>query len=483
MSVTEHRAIRLDGAKCVQARMRGGFSQQKLADASKGGISIATIKRLESGAPVYVDTARRLATLLGVPLRTLVEGSGDAPAGGVDTRDAGPPVIAVLPFDALDGDEPGRCFSDGLVEDLITRLGRRWFPVISRGSTFLYRDDRPAPARIGGDLGADYLIEGSVRRSSGTVRVTARLVDARTSRQVWASQYDRPYADVFAVQDGLVSTIVGQADAALVEREAQAQAYRNPNDLDAWELSLRGSWYFHRRSKEHNGKARALFEEALRRDVMLPLGWYFLAMTHQRAIINQWSADLGQTLREMNGVCEEFARHHPNDPGLHVATAYAAVYAGDRRSAQVRLREAIDLDPNAAPAYSLYGQTLAMTKEVDEAIEQFELALRLSPCDAEVWSVQTAMALCHFVADRYDEMLRWSQRAVRSRPDMPFPYGAVAAAKAALGDAEGATAAVREMLELEPTMCVRGLARVLGAIHPEIAARYLEALRRAGVPD
>jgi adenylate cyclase len=269
----------------------------------------------------------------------------------------------------------------------------------------------------------------------------------------------------------------------ILDREMRGLGSKNPTDMNAWELSLRGSWCFHRRSKEHNAEARELFEQSLRRDPLLPLAWYFLAMTHQRAIINQWSPDLGQSLHEMKRVCGEFARHHPNEPGLHIASAYAAVYAGDRRSAAIRLREAIDLDPNATAAYSLYGQTLAMANEPDEAIEQFELALRLSPCDAEVWSVQTAMSLCHFVAHRYDEMLRWAERAVRSRPDMPFPYGAVAVAKTCLGDGDGSAAAVHEMLDLEPTMCVRGLARLLGSINPEIADRYLEGLRRAGVPD
>ena len=123
-----------------------------------------------------------------------------------------------------------------------------------------------------------------------------------------------------------------------------------------------------------------------------------------------------------------------------------------------------------------------MGSEPEAAIEQFELAIRLSPRDAELWSVQCAMALCHFVAERHDEMLQWAERAVQAQPNLPFPRGTVAVARTCLGDQEGAAAAVRAMLALEPSTSVRGLAAFLGSTNPEIAARYLEGLRRAGVP-
>jgi TolB-like protein/Tfp pilus assembly protein PilF len=479
MPARGNRTIQLAGERCVQARTRRGLSRERLADESRGGVSVATLKRLESGAPVYLDTARRLAALLDVSLRELLppeEGAAD-PA-----TEAAPATIAVMPFELLGGDEDGRFFADGLAEDLITRLGRRWFPVISRGSTFRYRGGARQPLELRADLGADYAIEGSVRRAGDTVRVTARLTDTATARQLWANHYDRRYEDVFALQDALVATIVAQVDSAILDHEVRGLLHKDPADLAAWELSLRGSWCFHRRSKDRNAEARALFEQALRRDPMLPLAWYLLAMTHQRAIINQWSQDLAGSLREMGDVCAEFARHHPNDPGLHIAAAYAAVYAGDRRSAAARLRDAIDLDPNATAAYSLYGQTLAMANEPDKAIEQFEVAIRLSPRDPELWSVQTATALCHFVGERYEEMLRWAELAVQSRPDMPFPHGAVAVARTCLGDADATRAAVSTLLRLEPATTVRGLAVVLRSINPEIATRYLEGLRRAGVP-
>jgi adenylate cyclase len=428
---------------------------------------------------VYLDTARRLAALLDVSLSSLTAASERA--GDRDVAAPAPATIAVLPFESLDPAGESRFFSEGLVEDLITRLGRCWFPVISRSSTFAYRGP-VEPHRARAELGADYLIEGSVQRAGDTVRVTARLTETAEGRQIWSNRYDRAYERVFALQDGLVADIVGQASGVVLDREVRAALGRDPVDLSAWELSLRGSWHFHRRSKESNAEARALLERALQRDPGLPLAFYHLALTHQRSIINQWSPDLGASVRAMLDVGAEFGRHHPGDAGVRVVGAYTAIYTGEREAAAGLLREAIELDPNATTAYSLYGQTLAMGNHPDEAIEQFELAVRLSPRDSDLWTIQTAMALCHFVAERYPEMLQWAARAVQSRPDLPFPRGAVAVARTCLGDDEGAVAAVNAMLDLEPATTVRGLAGVVRATHEPIAARYLEALRRAGVP-
>jgi adenylate cyclase len=475
---TSNRAIRLDGPKCMSARAGKGLSRERLAEESRGGLSIATIKRLEKGVAVYLDTARRLAALLEVPLGELVSPSEVV---SVEGDLATPAVVVVLPFEAMGSDSESRCFADGLVEDLITRFGKRWFPVISRVSSFSCGDAQSDPRKLKTELGADYAIEGSVRRHGGQLRLTARLTDTKTACQLWANSYDRAYADVFALQDALVTTLVGQIGGAIIDKEYNSQRQREPTDLSAWELALRGSWYFHRRSKDGNSEARSLFEQALRRDPMLPIAWYSLAMAHQRAIFNQWSPDPGRTLQEMKEVCAEFGRLYPNDSGLHVASAYAAVYSGERRSAMARLREAIDLDPNASTAYSLYGQTLAMENDADDAIEQFELAMRLSPRDSELWSIHIGVALCHFVAERYEDMLQSAQLAVITRPDMPFPYGTVAVARAYLGDVDEARAAVKIMRELEPQTSLQGVQAVSASVHPDILARYLEGLRRAGV--
>jgi adenylate cyclase len=235
-------------------------------------------------------------------------------------------------------------------------------------------------------------------------------------------------------------------------------------------------------NQKANADARALLQQALRREPCLTRAWYLLAMTHQMAIVNSWTDDLATSVRDLAHVCEEFAVHHPHDPGLRIATAYLAVYTGDRSFAMGQLREAIALDPNAATAYSLYGQTLSMDGRADEAIEQFELAVRLSPRDSGLGSIHLAVALCQFARERYDEMLRAALLAVQTRPDLPFPYGAVAVARAYLGDLPKAKSAVDKLLELAPHMSTQ-LIQVLGAsTEPDVVDRFVSGLRRAGFP-
>ncbi|HLK39581.1 MAG TPA: tetratricopeptide repeat protein [Polyangiaceae bacterium] len=481
MRSSTNRTLCLDAARCAEARARKGLSRERLAEESRGGLSLATIKRIENGAAVYLDTARRLATLLDAPLEQLLEANAaSTPATDLAEVRRAPAILAVLPFDVMGGDDKDRVFADGLVEDMITRLGRQWFPVIARSSSFAYRG-AATPQQVRAGVGADYVIEGSVRRHADMLRITARLVDTGSSEQVWSQAYDRRYVDVFVVEDAIVSTIVSQVSGAVLDQEYRRSMRREPTDLTAWDMALRGSWHFHRRTSEGNVEARSLFEEALRRDAFLPLAWYTLALTYQRAIVNQWTTDPGASLRALHSVCAEFGRHHPNDPGLHVATAYTAIYAGDRPTAKARLKDAIDLDANATVAYSLYGQTLAMENEPDEAIEHFEQAIRLSPQDGDLWSIQTGVALCHFVAERYDEMLRWATRAVQASAGNPFTYGTVAVARVSLGDVDQARTAVQEMLRLAPKTSLQGLQAIVAATHPDIAKRYLERLGEAGV--
>ncbi len=454
-----------------------------MADESHGGLSVATIKRVESSIPVYLDTARRFAGLLEVSLVDLALGS-DPKTSVADACDieSAPATVAVMPFEVIGAGPYSRCFADGLVEELIVRMGRDWFPVISRSSTFHYRGTGAEPKRLRLELGVDYVIEGSIQRSGSTIRVSIRLTDAKTAVQLWADVYDRPYEDVFALQNILVSAVLAQVGGIILDTEVQRRFGHERLDLTAWELSLRASWFSRRRTKAANAEARSLFEEALRRERALPRAWFGLAMTHQRAIVNQWSSDVTQSIHEMRNICLDYRREHPSDPGLPLVFAYTDVYRGDRNSALSRLRESIEIDPNATTAYCLYGQALAMDSRSDEAIEQFELAMRLSPRDTERWRVRGAVALCHFVTSRYEDMLQSAKAGLEAQPDMPFLYGTLAVAHVCLGNIDDARAAVQAMLALEPATSARGLSAIVAAVSPDIVDRYVVALQRAGVP-
>lgn len=472
------RSLALHGGRCREARERRGFSRPGLAELSRrpGGepLSEATIKRAESGQPIYFDKARRLAELLQVPLRSLLL----EPALELDTGPNMAPAIAVLPLQA--DSEAQRHFADGLAEDLTIRLGNSFFPVIARGSSFRFREPNPDYRLLRDELAARYVISGSVRREGERVRVAAELTDTESGLQLWGDIFEASDAGVFELQDRLSGSIARRVGRAVFNRESARVLRRDPSDLMAWELSLRGAWHFHAGSEHDNQVARGFLRRALEQEAFLPLAWYCLALTHQRELIYQWGGDPQAALAELTACCVEFDRIFPDDPLAHVAAAYGCIYRGDRQSAMSRLAEAIALDPNSVAGRSLYGQTLAMAKEPDRGIAQLELALRLSPKDPELASFFLALALCHFAAERYTEAIHWAQCSLAARPNVAFCHGTIGSAHAHLGDLAAARQAVSHMAKLGPQMSARGYRAIIASTDPEIAGRYLHGLKLAG---
>lgn len=481
MSTETARTVRLDEARCKAARKRLGLSREALE--IKAGLSVATIKRAERGDPIYLESARTLATALGRRLDELLCSVKEASSSSIEgaTKERRPASVAVLPFKVIGPEGAATYLADGLVEDLIHRLGRSLFPVVAPGSTLGDSARALSPEALVRELRADYLVVGSAQRSGEQVRVTARVVRASDQVVLASEQYERPYADVFAAQNELSARIVEHVGRMLIKTESNALLMRDPSDLSAWELAVRGSFHFYVGTAGHNVEARALFERAVRKDSGLGLAWYSLAITHQRDIVNQWSQDPRQSLLCMKQVYAEFFRYHPRDPWLSIIAAYLSVYSGERDAAMSRLTEAIHLNPNAASAYSLYGQTLAMANEPDQAIQQFDTALRISPLDSERWSLYTAVALAHFVAQRYQETVAWAQKATSLRPEVPFPHGTLASALGHLGRIPEAKKALETMIELTPNASMKGMETLIASTNKDIAQRYQAGLRAAGL--
>jgi adenylate cyclase len=194
------------------------------------------------------------------------------------------PSIAVLPFDNMSGDPEQQYFSDGITEDIITELSRyRSLFVIARHSSFQYRGKAEDAKQIGRALGVAYLVEGSVRKAAGGVRVTAQLIESLTSNHLWAERFDRDLADVFAVQDEIVRTIVSMLVARVETQELELAARRAPSDMRAYDLWLRGKQCLDRWTGEANAEARRLFERAVEVDAGFARGYAGRTGIHVRA--------------------------------------------------------------------------------------------------------------------------------------------------------------------------------------------------------
>ena len=191
------------------------------------------------------------------------------------------PAIAVLPFVNLSGDPEQEYFSDGITEDIITALSKlRWFFVIARNSSFIYKAKAVHLKQVAAELGVGYVVEGSVRRGGDQVRITAQLNDVTTGSHIWAERYDRGLTDVFAVQDEITESIVAAIEPQLYAAENFRARRKTPDNMDAWDLVMRALSHYWRVTRQDNVVAQALLEKAISIDPNYGQALGVLATSH-----------------------------------------------------------------------------------------------------------------------------------------------------------------------------------------------------------
>lgn len=480
-AIGQSKTVLVDGEKARALRLRSGLTREALSEASSGfdALSVATIKRAEAGKPVYASTASALSRLLGAPLSELLREVAELHQPTKALRRA---ALAVMPFDCRELGVDERILLDGLVDDVINRLSLTWFPVIARGSSFSWRDSQAEPADAHQLLGVEYVLKGRVHVDGDRYRIACRLIDAADDRVMWVGSYRAGRGELLTIRDQLVSMLVSEAASRVLEEEAHRASQHDPNQLDAWQLAVRGAWHFYKATPDGLREARGLLEEATRRDPGLALARFLVVLSHQHELLNQWSTDVAATVSELREQAVQFERACPGNAFMYVATAYAAVAVGDRAEAEERLVEALDGNANLVPAHSLYGQVLAMGGRSDQGIHELELALTLSPRDPGVWSVLMTTALAHFAACRYEAAVEWARRAVTKRPHVPFVYAALAASLALRGDLKEAREALESAARRNQRLGLGGVRAIIGSTAPEISERFMEGLRLAGMP-
>jgi TolB-like protein len=397
---------------------------------------------------------------------------------------AGRPAIAVLPFDNLSGDPEQTYFSDGIAEDLITRLSSwRWFPVIARNSTFVYKGKTVDIRRVSRELGARYVVEGSVRKVGDRVRISAQLIDATTGHHVWAERYDRELKDIFALQDEITEAIAAAMNPELLQFETERTVRREPSNLDAWECAHRGWWHLFQRTEDRNAKARSFYEEAIRLDPQFVWAHYGLAVTHLNDLLDGVAESPDRSVAEIVKAARTCIALDDKDPFGHVALGLAYSLTGQRAEMLAALRLAVQLNPSLASGYRWLGLYLAMVGESDEAIAALERGMRLSPQDPQMWHFLFGMALAYSAAGRSEDGVRWAQRSLQRRPSSVGAYALLAVNLTRLDRLEEARMAGREILRLNPAFSLASMKRLLSAADPAFVEGTIADLRRAGFEE
>jgi adenylate cyclase len=397
---------------------------------------------------------------------------------------SGRPAIAVLPFENLSADPEQEYFADGIAEDLITRLSAwRYFPVIARNSSFVYRGRSVDVKQVSRELGVRYVVEGSVRKAGDRVRINVQLIDATTGHHVWAERYDRELRDLFALQDEITEALAGWLAPELMRAEQERAAHREPRSLDAWDCTQRGFWHSWKLNREDNAKARGFFEKAAELDPQLVMAFYGLAVTHYLDIFYQWTDSWEQSVGEMVREAERGAALDEKDAFGQLALGCAYSVTGPQEKMIAALELAIELNPSLAFAYGVLGNLLAIVRRPGEAIAALEKAMRLSPRDPFLFAFLSGVALAHFAAGRYEEAVDWARRSLRRRTDWIDPHHVLAASYAHMGHLEEARTAWKEALRLQPGFSLDTFKLMLASADPDFTERYLAGLRKAGLEE
>jgi len=394
------------------------------------------------------------------------------------------PAVAVLPFQNLSGDPEQEYFADGLTEDIITALSLwRSFPVIARNSTFGFKGQSPDIRKVGKDLGARYVVEGSVRKAGDRIRVTAQLINAETGHHVWAERYDRKLDDIFALQDEITQRIAATIEPALEQIEQQRVETRSVQNLAAWESCLRGWALVHAFTKEANESARRMFLHAIDIDAQFARAYVGLAFTYYRDIRfygtddrQEWSTRFFEAARRATALDSLDAEAH-----TMLARAYQVV-AGQSENAIAEAREAVSINPYNAMANSILGGTLALgAARYDDGIPSFEKAVALNPLDPRKYIYLFQLGLAHLGAGRYETALSYAREALRRAPgpidniELQILLPAILGHLGETGEARQALAPVADK--------ARDYVESHVYFAPALKDAILEGLRKAGLPN
>jgi adenylate cyclase len=392
------------------------------------------------------------------------------------------PSIAVLPFQNMSGDPEQEYFADGMVEEIITALSRfKSLFVIARNSSFTFKGKAVDVKEVGRRLGVRYVLEGSVRKASGKVRITGQLIDAVTGAHIWGDRFERDLTDVFALQDEVTLAVVSAIQPKLLQTEIAMALRRRPENLTAHDFYLRAMQQYYVMTREGVAEGLRLAHRALELDPRFGLAAALAAVRHMHNVIFGYALDPQFDRKEAVRLLRLALSLDDSDPEtLALACVTSAYMVGDSESEIEMADRAVALNPNSFLAWNNRGWVYNIAGLPEEAVRSFERAIRVSPVDPALHRSFAGMGLAFIELGRFDEAIVAGKRVLRQSPSWPTSYRCLAAAFAHLGrDAEAREAAAR-LLEIDPAFKISSWMARGGQTKAKL---MIEGLRKAGLPE
>jgi len=458
--------------------------------AEPGGICISAVVRDHIGTKLplsFADLGEQQVKNITQPIKAFSVKSDTSPTAtsvaGSSLTLPDKPSIAVLPFANLSGDPEQEYFADGMVEEIVTALSRiRWLFVIARNSSFTYKRRSVDVKQVGRELGVRYILEGSVRKAGGRVRITAQLIEATTGTHLWADKFDDSLEDVFDLQDRVAISVAGVIEPTLRQTEIERARRKRPESLDAYDLYLRALPNAFTAMPGDADKALALLAKAIELEPDYAAAHAIIAWCHEQRYLRgglQQETKLAALYHARQAIAKG------GDDATTLAAAGFVVAAVDHNyeTALNAFDRSFALSNSSALALGFSSVVRAWKGDDAIAVAHAQLALRLSPFDPLIYLPYVGLAYAHLAARRFEDAAAAASRASQANPSFSVPCMLHAAALAELGRSDDAKAMAQRFLELEPSITVSSAIRSARYENPENIAALGSALRKAGLPE
>ncbi|MDP6393312.1 MAG: tetratricopeptide repeat protein [Arenicellales bacterium] len=396
------------------------------------------------------------------------------------------PAIAVLPFTNMSGDPEQDYFADGITEDIITNISSwRTFPVISRNSSFTYKGKSVNVKDVAEELGARYIVEGSVRKGGNRIRITAQLIDAHVDHHLWSQKWDRNVDDIFEVQDEVSTLIAAKVSPTLGSHERERIERSKPTNFNAWEYYLKSLHMFNERSATDGedtnlGKARELCEKAIELDSGLSHAHAMLAIICRSELLQFTKEDSEKTLNEILEHSKKAAELDPQNPVAALMTATHYFFKGNFSQAKRFSEKAVELNPSDPEAYMRLAQAMIHTGDYKNSEELVRKSLEIDPLDPQLWARKIPHFFIYMGLEDYQNAYELVEEILEDAPNAGMYRGFRASVMGYLDKGDEAKAALDDYLKLRPNLKTKDDYKKIFVPNSSLADILIEGLVKAG---
>jgi adenylate cyclase len=381
----------------------------------------------------------------------------------------------------LSDDKEQEYFADGLTEEIINGLSKvEHLFVIARSSTFTYKNKPVKVQQVAEEMGVRYVLEGSIRKTGDTVRITAQLVDALNGRHIFSERYDRNFKDILTVQDEITINILAALQVALTKGEQAQLSSKGTKNLEAYLKVLQANQFNQQFNKEGSVTARRYAEEAIALDPAYSAGYRVLAVvTINEMFVGTAKTSRAEALQQALELAQKAVALEPSAQS-HATLAYVYVFLQNSEKALSEAEKAVALSPNSTSAYDCMGAALLAAERFQEAIAMLQKSLRLSPIPSSS-VVLLRLGSAYRWAGQHDEAIAAYQRAVELYPDNLPGHAMLAAMYAVIGHDAEARAEAAEVLKIDPNFSAERFVKAISTRNQTLLDQALNDLRKAGL--